>query len=107
MPTDKADTAGVLQRVTDDLHAYRGSGPDPLLTALTEAAAQRAAARQRMRLLLAYAREYVRPRPYKLADLASAAGLSISGVRIAYDQHDITTVANRLHTSSQRPPTST
>jgi hypothetical protein len=41
-----------------------------------------------MRLLLAYAREVVRPRPYRLADLARAAGMSISA-RLADSQDDI------------------
>ncbi len=31
----------------------------------------------------------MQPRPYRLADLAQAAGISISGVRTAYTQADI------------------
>jgi len=42
-----------------------------------------------MRLLLAYAREFVRPQPYQLKDLARAASMSISGVRIAYDEDEV------------------
>lgn len=38
-----------------------------------------------MRLLITYAREFVTPRPYRLEDLAQSAGMSISGVRTAYD----------------------
>ena len=39
--------------------------------------------------MLAYAREHTQPRPYRLADLAQAAGMSISGIRTAYTQADI------------------
>jgi hypothetical protein len=40
--------------------------------------------------------------PHKLIDLANAAGLSISGVRIAFDNDEITQAAEILH----RPPAS-
>jgi hypothetical protein len=53
-----------------------------------------------MRLLIAYAREYIRPRPYRLEDLAVAAGMSISGVRTAYDDDEIEQVAEL---TGQRP----
>lgn len=46
-----------------------------------------------MRLLVAYGREFVAPRPYKLDDLAQATGMSISGVRTAYDDDEIVEVA--------------
>ena len=62
---------------------------DPLLAALADARRRKERADQQMRLLLAYAREHVRPRPYRLADLADAAGMSISGIRTAYTQADI------------------
>jgi hypothetical protein len=42
-----------------------------------------------IRVLLAYAREVATPRPYRLVDLADAAGMSISGVRVAYRVSDI------------------
>ena len=42
-----------------------------------------------IRLLLAFAREVVTPRPYRLADLAEATGMSISGVRTAYTAADV------------------
>jgi len=58
---------------------------DPVLGAIDDCRAEIDAAEHRMRLLLAYGREFVRPQPYQLKDLARAAGLSISGVRIAYD----------------------
>jgi hypothetical protein len=62
---------------------------DPLLAALTDARERKVRAESDMRLLLAYAREHVQPRPYRLADLAQAAGMSPSGVRTAYTQADI------------------
>ena len=61
---------------------------DPLLAALIDARERRQRADHDLRLLLAYAREHVQPRPYRLADLAQAAGMSISGVRTAYTQAD-------------------
>jgi hypothetical protein len=62
---------------------------DPLLAALADAAQRKQRADRDIRLLLAYAREQVQPRPYRLADLADAAGMSISGVPTAYTQADI------------------
>ena len=62
---------------------------DPLLAALADAASRKQRADHDMRLLLAYAREHTQPRPYRLADLAQAAGMSISGIRTAYTQADI------------------
>jgi hypothetical protein len=62
---------------------------DPLLAALADAKRRKEQASQQIRLLLAYAREHTQPRPYRLADLAEAAGMSISGIRTAYTQADI------------------
>ena len=62
---------------------------DVLLAALTDARQRKEQAARDTRLLLAYAREIVSPRPYRLADLANAAGMSISGVRTAYTHTDI------------------
>ena len=62
---------------------------DPLLAALADAAQRKQRAERDIRLLLAYAREHTQPRPYRLADLAEAAGISISGVRTAYTKADI------------------
>jgi hypothetical protein len=62
---------------------------DPLLAALADSAQRKRRADQQIRLLLAYAREHTRPRPYRPADLAHAAGMSISGIRTAYTQADI------------------
>ena len=62
---------------------------DPLLAALADAAQRKRRADHDIRLLLAYAREHTQPRPYRLADLAEAAGMSVSGIRTAYTQADI------------------
>jgi AraC-like DNA-binding protein len=74
-------------RISDD--------SDPVLAALKDARDRRDQADRDIRILLAYARELARPRPYRLTDLAAAAGMSISGVRSAYTcQH--TETAQRL-----------
>jgi hypothetical protein len=62
---------------------------DALLSAVRLVRKRREQADRDLRLLLAYAREVVTPRPYRLADLAEAAGMSISGVRTAYSPDDI------------------
>jgi hypothetical protein len=43
----------------------------------------------RERLLLAYAREFVGPRPYPLDDLAQAVQMSIPGVRTGYGDAEV------------------
>jgi hypothetical protein len=53
-----------------------------------------------MRLLIAYGRRFTHPRPYKLVDLANAAGMSISGVRISFDEEEVAQAADILG----RPP---
>lgn len=68
-------------------------GHDPLLTTLAGLRRQRHDLDAAMRRLLAYGREFTRPRPYRLADLADASGMSISGVRTAYDDQEIQQVA--------------
>jgi len=65
------------------------TGDDPLLAALADARDRKQRADRQIRLLLAYAREHVQPRPYRLADLADAAGMSLSGIRTAYTKADI------------------
>lgn len=73
---------------------------DPLLAEIGTARQEMREAEARMRLLVAYAREFVRPQPYQLKDLAAATGMSISGTRTAYDDDEIEDVARRLG----RPP---
>ncbi|MBM7783566.1 hypothetical protein JOD67_000246 [Tenggerimyces flavus] len=69
---------------------------DPVLDALREARAVRDGADEAIRVLLAWAREVSSPRPYRLADLADASGLSISGVRSAYGPEDVELVRTLL-----------
>ena len=71
------------------------TGDDPLLAALADARTRRQQADRDIRVLLAYARELTALRPYRLADLADAAGMSISGVRVAYTRADIHHAASR------------
>ena len=75
---------------------------DPLLAALIDARERKQRADHQIRLLLAYAREHVQPRPYRLADLADAAGMSISGVRSAYTQADVDQAARLTGGSRSR-----
>jgi hypothetical protein len=62
---------------------------DALLLALADARHRKEQAEQMIRLLVAWGRELATPRPYRLADLAEAAGISISGVRTAYQPSDV------------------
>jgi hypothetical protein len=76
---------------------------DPVLAAIKEARNRRHQADRDIRILLAYARELTTPRPYRLTDLAAAAGMSVSGVRIAYTQQDIETAQRILRAASDGP----
>ena len=62
---------------------------DALLAALADARRRKDQADRDIRLLLAYAREIAAPRPNRLADLAQATGMSISGIRVAYTASDV------------------
>src|SRR5688572_17578549 len=66
----------VLWEVRDDVEQEA----DPLLASLARLDAERRHAETAIRRLLAYAREFTRPRPYPLTELADAAGMSFSGV---------------------------
>jgi len=76
--------------------SWEEGGTDPLLATLAGLRAQRLRLEADMRLLIAYGRRFVYPRPYKLIDLAEAAGMSISGVRTAYDSDEIDQAAGIL-----------
>lgn len=86
----------------DDLRAagdgagegYSGAS-DPVLDELRRAHRERLDAESRLRLLLAYAREFT-PRAYTLESLARAGGLSVSGVRTAYSTVEIDEVSRRI-----------
>jgi hypothetical protein len=69
---------------------------DPVLARLEELATQRREIQRQMRLITAYAREFVRPEPYRLRALSDAAGLSISSIRTIYNMEDKITVATRI-----------
>lgn len=77
-------------------HSGEWGDVDPVLSELAAARRAMLNAERRMRLLLAYAREYVRPRPYRLEDLANATGMSISGVRKAYTGKEVGEVHDLL-----------
>jgi hypothetical protein len=85
-------------------HANPAPATDVLLAALADARRRKEQAAQDMRLLLAYAREFAVPRPYRLADLAEAAGMSISGVRIAYTSADVEAVSTLLAALRHQTP---
>jgi hypothetical protein len=106
-----SDVAGAERRtlVAERLRATAAVvgfyGHDPLLTTLAGLRRQRHDLDAAMRRLLAYGREFTRPRAYRLADLADAAGMSISGVRTAYDAEDIAQIADAtgLKPAADRP----
>ncbi|GAA1594124.1 hypothetical protein GCM10009678_90350 [Actinomadura kijaniata] len=77
---------------------------DPVLDRLRDAARRRAQADREIRALLAYARHFTRPRPYRLADLATATGMSISGVRGAYTARDVELIADLFANRAARLP---
>jgi hypothetical protein len=76
---------------------------DPLLDEIAAARYAMLQAEARMRLLIAYGREFTRPRPYRLEDLARASGMSISGVRTAYHEDEVAEVAKLTGTRPRRP----
>lgn len=69
---------------------------DPLLMEIINTRADKHSGQERMRLLLAYAREFASPHPYTLDDLAEAAGMSTSDVRTAYDDAETNRVATLI-----------
>jgi hypothetical protein len=103
---DREATAGALRAAMDgdllDEAADEERGVpgwatvDPVLASIAGLRAQQRAADAKIRRLLAYAREFHRPQPYKLSDLADAARLSISGVRTAYSPDEIAAVAAQV-----------
>jgi hypothetical protein len=68
---------------------------DALINELRRARQERDHASARIRMLIAYGREFT-AQPYKLGTLAQAGGLSISGVRTVYSPTDIDEVSRRI-----------
>jgi hypothetical protein len=85
-----ADVTTVLAAVPNSVAVASG---DAVLAALADAHARRMRADEEIRLLLAYARQFVYPHPYTFGELAQAAGMSVSGVRTAYGAQDVDKVA--------------
>jgi hypothetical protein len=86
--------AGQAQQERDEMaeelsNSWLHSDEDPLLSTLASLRRQRIRLESEMRLLIAYGRHFTHPRPYRLSDLADAAGMSISGVRTAYEAEEI------------------
>ncbi|MEV3990382.1 hypothetical protein AB0J57_15885 [Streptomyces sp. NPDC049837] len=82
--------------MSEPLTALDGLTPDDFLRQLAALRERRDRIDRQIRAHLAYAREFTSPRPYTLASLAEAAGLSISGVRTAYSPVDCDAVARAL-----------
>ncbi|GAA1287975.1 hypothetical protein [Planotetraspora silvatica] len=57
-----------------------------------------------MRLVTAYARNFVKPEPYRLKRLAEAANMSISGARTMYEDGEIVAVEERLNRRHPKEP---
>ncbi|MGV9385037.1 hypothetical protein ACWDRB_55175 [Nonomuraea sp. NPDC003707] len=74
--------------------ADHGPDFDPLLVALEDLVAIKKAADEQIRLLLAYGRVYVTPRPHTLETLGQAAGLTPSGVSRAFGAKEILAVGD-------------
>jgi len=91
-----------LQRTqyADNLEAAAlATDEDPLILALEQARTQKEEADRRIRLLLAYAREFQPARRYPLRELSQASGYTISGVTTAYGTPEITLVQRQIHRS--------
>jgi len=101
-PEDSSEvpTEQILEEREDLAESLRNSWSygdvDPLLSTLSDLRRQRLRLEAEMRLLIAYGRRFTHPRPYKLIDLANAAGMSISGVRTAYETEEVDQVAETI-----------
>jgi AraC-like DNA-binding protein len=93
---ERAELAEGLRRAWDE------GDEDPLLVSLARARGRMLDAERDLRLLIAYAREFTEPRPYRLEDLARAAGMSVSGIRTAYDADEIGQVAEMTGLTPRR-----
>ncbi|WP_341955333.1 hypothetical protein [Microbacterium sp. LWH13-1.2] len=80
-----------------------GLAEDFLISEIRLAGVDMRDAEERMRMLIAYGREFISPQPYPLKTIAEAAGMSISGTRSAYTVDEITAVAARIGRQPIRP----
>lgn len=97
--TDQArhDYLQWLLRFDDDDELDGPCDGDPVLSALEQAAAQIHRLQKLTRELVAYAREFPPPgRKYTYEQLATAARMSVSGVRSCYTIGDISSAAGKL-----------
>lgn len=92
----RTEEAERLEAASDGLDA------DPLLLALEDAKARKAAADAEIRRLLAYGREFHGTRPYRLENLAQASGMTISGIRTAYGTGQIQEVEHAVRREPNR-----
>jgi hypothetical protein len=76
--------------------AERGPDHDALLSALEDLVTIKKAADEQIRLLLAYGRVYVTPRPHTLETLGQAADLTPSGVSRAFGAKEILAVGDLI-----------
>ncbi|NYF40472.1 hypothetical protein [Streptosporangium sandarakinum] len=83
------------KRLTGPAGAPKDSS-DLLISELRRLGRAKREVEEQMRLLVTYGREFIRPEPYRLASLAEAAGMSISGVRGMYGLVDIQRVADAI-----------
>ncbi|MGW2109411.1 hypothetical protein [Streptomyces sp. NPDC001948] len=87
----------------DNLEATAfGTDTDPLIVALQKAHTDKEAADRRIRTLLAYAREFHPARRYSLNELGEASGYTISGVRTAYGDPEVTLVQDQIGRTPRR-----
>ena len=83
--------------------AWDDADIDPLLSEIEAVRRERSKLDHQLRMLIAYGREFVGPRPYPLNTLATAAGLgSHSSVRTFYGEEEIEAVA--AITGAKRTP---
>ena len=93
------------EEMAEDLRTAWSEGDiDPLLSTLSSLRNRRLQLEADMRLLIAYGRCFTHHRPYKLIDLANAAGMSISGIRTAYDTDEIDQATEVLERPPAGPP---
>ncbi|MGA5220999.1 hypothetical protein ACPCAE_33720 [Streptomyces cinereoruber] len=83
--------------------ASEALGADPLLLALDGLKTQKEAVDAQIRRLPGYCREFHGSHPYSLEELARRSGHTFSGVRTAYGDKEIQTVAEQISRQPNRP----